>query len=122
MPQILLERLMAVIFSLLLADYTNSLHHNTNLYCSNHGYIRRYVTADGGATVTARGVCWATTANPNLTNSYTSDGTGTGVFTSSITGLTANTPYHVRAYATNIAGTAYGSDLQFTTLIYLHSV
>ena len=80
------------------------------------------VTADGGATVTAKGVCWSTTANPDITTSHTSDGTGIGVFTSSITGLTAVTLYHVRAYATNSVGTAYGSDLQFTTLATLPTV
>jgi hypothetical protein len=73
------------------------------------------VTADGGATVTARGVCWATTANPVATGNHTTDGTGTSVFTSSITGLTAGTVYHVRAYATNSVGTAYGGDSVFTT-------
>ena len=73
------------------------------------------VTADGGATVTARGVCWSTLANPTIAGSKTTDGTGTGVFTSNITGLTANTTYHIRAYATNSVGTAYGTDLTFTT-------
>jgi uncharacterized protein (TIGR02145 family) len=74
------------------------------------------VTADGGGTITSRGVCWATTANPTTTNSKTSDGTGTGLFTSSIAGLTPGTAYHVRAYATNSSGTAYGSEVTFTTL------
>jgi len=73
------------------------------------------VSSDGGATVIVRGVCWATTANPTTSNSHTTDGTGTGTYTSSITGLTASTLYHVRAYATNSVGTAYGSDLQFST-------
>jgi len=73
------------------------------------------VTSDGGASVTVRGVCWATTANPVATGNHTSDGTGTGTFTSSITGLTAGTLYHYRAYATNSVGTGYGSDLTFTT-------
>jgi len=73
------------------------------------------VTSDGGGTVTARGVCWGTSANPTLANNYTANGTGTGTFASSITGLTANTTYHVRAYATNAAGTAYGLDQNFTT-------
>ncbi len=74
------------------------------------------VTASGGSTVTARGVCWSTSANPTLSNSFTSDGTGTGTFTSSITGLTLGTTYHVRAYATNTNGTSYGADSTFTTL------
>lgn len=73
------------------------------------------ITADGGASITARGVCWGTSANPVVTGSHTTDGTGTGIFTSSITGLTAGTIYHVRAYATNTVGTAYGGDSSFTT-------
>ena len=73
------------------------------------------ITADGGGAVTARGTCWSTTLNPTITNSKTTDGTGTGVFTSSLTGLSPNTLYHIRAYATNSGGTAYGNDLTFTT-------
>ena len=74
------------------------------------------VTADGGATVTVRGVCWSTSQNPTISDAHTSDGTGTGSFTSSITGLTANTIYYARAYATNSAGTAYGNEVSFTTI------
>lgn len=73
------------------------------------------VSSIGGSAVTARGVCWATTANPTIANSLTTDGSGLGTYTSSITGLIANTLYHVRAYATNSSGTAYGSDVSFTT-------
>ena len=74
------------------------------------------ITLDGGATVTARGVCWSTTANPSVSlTTKTSDATGTGVYVSNITGLTGGTQYHVRAYATNSAGTGYGSDVTFTT-------
>ena len=74
------------------------------------------VTSDGCSTVTARGVCWSTSANPTIADSHTTDGTGTGAFTSSITGLTNNTTYHVRAYATNAVGTSYGPDVYATTL------
>lgn len=74
------------------------------------------VTSDGGSAVTARGVCWSTSANPTIVDSITSDGTGTGVFSSSITGLLPATTYHVRAYATNVVGTGYGADVSFTTL------
>ena len=69
----------------------------------------------GGASITGRGFCWSTTANPTLSNSLTSDGTGTGSYVSNLTGLLPGTTYHVRAYAANSAGTAYGSDLTFTT-------
>ncbi|MCX6269128.1 MAG: T9SS type A sorting domain-containing protein [Bacteroidetes bacterium] len=74
------------------------------------------VTADGGATVTARGSCWSTSHNPAIAGSQTTDGGGTGVFTSAVSGLTENTTYYIRAYATNSAGTAYGNELSFTTL------
>ena len=74
------------------------------------------VTADGGANVTARGVCWSTLENPTIADDTTEDGTGTGVFTSNMSGLTAATPYYVRAYATNSAGTAYGADVTFATV------
>lgn len=80
------------------------------------------VTGDGGTPVTARGVCWATTANPTVAGSHTTDGAGTGVFTSSITGLSSNTTYHVRAYATNSSGTYYGDDLTFTTLCGIYTL
>jgi hypothetical protein len=74
------------------------------------------VVTDGGATVTARGVCWSTVVDPTVAlSTKTTDGSGMGVFTSAITGLTANTTYHVRAYATNSVGTFYGGDSVFTT-------
>ena len=73
------------------------------------------ITSDGGATVTARGVCWSTNQNPTIADSKTTDGTSAGSFTSNITGLTAGTIYYVRAYATNSAGTGYGSAMSFTT-------
>lgn len=73
------------------------------------------VTSDGGATVIARGVCWSTSHNPTTSGSHTTNGSGTGSFTSSITGLSAGTTYYVRAYATNIEGTTYGSEVSFTT-------
>ncbi len=80
------------------------------------------ITNDGGAPITARGVCWATTANPVATGLHTTDGTGTGSFTSNITGLTPGATYHVRAYATNSFGTAYGADLQFNALAMVPTV
>ena len=75
------------------------------------------VTNNGGTAVTVRGVCWSTEANPSIADSHTTDGSGSGIFVSNITGLTAGTLYHVRAYATNSVGTAYGNDISFTTLV-----
>ncbi len=72
------------------------------------------ITSDGGAQVTARGVCWSTSQNPTINDNHTTNGSGTGSFTSNLTGLTKNTTYYVRAYATNAAGTAYGNQVSFT--------
>jgi len=72
------------------------------------------ITSDGWAAVTARGICWAATINPTISDSKTSNGSGTGNFTANITGLAPGSAYHVRAYATNSVGTAYGNDLSFT--------
>lgn len=71
--------------------------------------------SDGGTTITSRGVCWSTSSNPTLANNFTSDGTGIGTYSSSITGLTPSTTYYVRAYATNAVGTIYGNQQSFTT-------
>jgi hypothetical protein len=73
------------------------------------------VTSDGGAAINSRGVCWSPSPDPTTSDSCTSDGSGTGVFTSYISNLLQATTYHVRAFATNIAGTAYGSDVSFST-------
>jgi len=73
------------------------------------------VTSDGNATVIERGVVYAITQNPTTSNTKVANGTGTGSFTSNITGLTAGTTYYVRAYATNSQGTAYGSQETFNT-------
>ena len=74
------------------------------------------VTNDGGAEVTERGICWSTNENPTLNDSHVATGTGTGAFIAMMNGLGANTTYHVRAYATNEVGTAYGLDREFVTL------
>jgi hypothetical protein len=66
------------------------------------------IISDGGAAVTGRGICWSPNANPAITDSKTNDGKGRGQFVSTLSGLTAGSTYHVRAYASNSAGTAYG--------------
>lgn len=73
------------------------------------------VTSDGGATVTDRGIVWATTSNPTTSNTKVANGTGTGAFSATVTGLTSSSTIHVRAYAINSAGTSYGSDISFST-------
>ena len=75
------------------------------------------ITSNGGSSITARGVCWNTSTGPTTANSSSSDGTGTGSYSSTITGgLSSGTLYYVRAYATNTAGDAYGPEVTFYTL------
>lgn len=75
------------------------------------------ITSSGGSSVIQRGICWSNNNSvPTINNSYSTNGTGSGLFTVQISGLIANTTYFVRAYASNSYGTAYGNTLQFTTL------
>ena len=69
------------------------------------------VVASGGINVTARGICWSTAQNPTVADTKTTDGTGLGYYTSSMTGLVAGTTYYVRAYATNSIATNYGNQV-----------
>jgi uncharacterized protein (TIGR02145 family) len=73
------------------------------------------ISSNGGSVINARGVVWNTAPNPTISDNKTNDGTGSGNFNSSISGLTPNTLYYLRSYATNSVGTAYGNELSFTT-------
>jgi len=78
--------------------------------------VRGDVISEGSSTITEKGICWSTAANPLITNTKTNNGTGAGYFTSLISGLNDNTLYHYRAYATNQTGISYGEDFTFKTL------
>jgi len=80
------------------------------------------ITSDGGATITERGVCWAVTTDPEITDNKLSGGSGAGLFYQNINGLQALTKYYVRAYAVNSAGIAYGQSIAFTTLPHVPTV
>ena len=73
------------------------------------------ISYDGGAEITARGVCWGTSPDPTTNGFHTSDGVGSGNFVSNLTGLIVNTKYFVRSYATNTIGTQYGNEICFAT-------
>lgn len=74
------------------------------------------ITSDGGASVTARGVCWSNKTGPSTTlSTKTNDGTGIGLFVSSVGGLSSGTTYYIRSYATNSVGTTYSNEVSFTT-------
>ena len=74
------------------------------------------VTSDGGATVTERGVVYSTSQNPTTSSSKIVNGSGVGSFICNLSNLKPNSTYYVRAYATNSKGTAYGTQVAFTTL------
>ncbi len=80
------------------------------------------VTSPGSFPVTAKGVCWSEAMYPTLSDDKTSDGGGTGGFTSGLAGLNPGATYHARAYAANSAGTGYGSDKTFTLPMDLTTV
>lgn len=79
------------------------------------------ITSTGGAVITAKGICWSTGTTPTVSDNKTIDTGSKNSFISSITGLTANTTYYVRAYATNNVGTSYGNTQSFTTIPILFS-
>ena len=73
------------------------------------------VTDDGNAEVTERGIVYSKTQNPTTSNTKKRNGSGTGSFTCNLTDLQDGVTYYVRAYATNLKGTAYGEEKSFTT-------
>lgn len=90
---------------------TSSVSNITGTSASSGGNI----TSDGGAEITARGVCWDLTSEPTVSDSKTIDGVGIGQFVSTLNGLNGGSTYHIRAYGTNSVGTAYGEEITFST-------
>jgi len=76
------------------------------------------ISSDGGADITAKGICWSENINPTINSNKTSEGTGSEAFSSKMTGLKANTTYHVRAYVSNYLAEGYGQDITFKTHDY----
>lgn len=73
------------------------------------------VSAEGGAEVTERGVCWSLAHNPTINNNKKASGSGTGSYTCNLTNLNKNTKYYLKAYAINKYGVSYGEEISFTT-------
>jgi hypothetical protein len=75
------------------------------------------VSATGGAPILAQGICYSTHPNSTLTDGGVISGSTASTFVSSAIGLLSLTTYYLRAYATNLAGTAYGNEVSFKTII-----
>ena len=93
---------------------TVSTNYVTNI-SSNSALVSGSVYFEGSSSVTSRGICWSNSPTPTILDNFSTEGIGMGGFFSQITGLSPNTTYYVRAYATNNAGTGYGNELSFTT-------
>jgi hypothetical protein len=92
---------------------------SVTLITSISASVASNITSDGGGTISARGICWSTSANPTTSDRKTqyTGGEGESYVDKILPGmLQSNTVYHVRAYVTNESGTSYGSDVSFTTL------
>ena len=89
---------------------------NSTEITTNSAKIRGNVTDDGGGSVTARGIAYTTSQNPTTADNTVTAGSGTGSFTTDLSGLSPGATYYVRAFATNSAGTAYGNQVTFSTI------
>ena len=108
------NRVLAAQFALLITEptvITGEVTDITQTTAKGSGEVNN----DGGAAVTERGLCWSTSHNPTVLGNHATSGTGIGTFSVDMSGLSANTKYYVRAYATNSEGTAYGDEVEFTT-------
>ena len=82
-------------------------------FSANSGGI---INSDLINSVTTRGICWSPSANPDILDNITTDGDGTGVFSSSITGLKSNSTNYLHAYAINSSGVYYGNEMTIKTM------
>ena len=87
-------------------DSTGSIGGNTATAYGN-------ILNDGGKTITRRGFCWGTSANPTLSNSFSENGSGHGTFNGSLSGLSPSTPYYLRAYAGTETEVWYCNEISF---------
>ncbi|MBK9358857.1 MAG: PKD domain-containing protein [Bacteroidales bacterium] len=83
---------------------------------SNSAVVGGFISSDGGATITERGVCYSSVnQNPLVSDSVYKDGAGTGNYQFNLSDLDSETTYYLRAYALNSKGTGYGNPVSFTT-------
>jgi hypothetical protein len=82
---------------------------------SDGALVRAEVISSGTSAITQRGVCYGLSQNPDLTGMSTTEDGFSGEFTSALEGLSPDTEYFVRAYASNNSGVTYGNELNFST-------
>jgi uncharacterized protein (TIGR02145 family) len=82
---------------------------------NNSATVGGIIHNDGGSPVLQKGVCYSNTPNPTLANTFTNNGSGDNLFTTTLNNLQQGTTYYYRAYATNSKGTGYGEEYSFTT-------
>ncbi len=73
------------------------------------------ITFQDGQAITSQGVCYGMSPHPTISNNVPNVGGNSMAFSAALSGLTANTTYYARAFATNATGTGYGQDVTFTT-------
>ncbi|NCA77506.1 MAG: hypothetical protein EOM90_14330 [Alphaproteobacteria bacterium] len=103
-------------FSTLIADYPTVTTISVSSIYDNSAVCGGIVVSNGGANITEQGICWSKNQNPTINDFHTSDENGWSSFECKITNLEPSTQYYVRSYATNITGTGYGNEVNFTTL------
>lgn len=79
-------------------------------------YVEGEVQSEGVTAVVETGICWAVGVTPNIDDHQKMAlSTGLGTYSGTITGLRGGLTYHIRAYATNDAGTTYGNVIKTIT-------
>jgi len=97
---------------------TNQISNITFSGCTIGGNI----TSDGGGIILEKGIVYSTSANPTILNNKLVSSNSANSYTLVLGGLTDNTTYYIRAFATNSKGTNYGDQQVLTTLKNLTSI
>ena len=116
------EQSFSLIVSGITSDYpvvqTDSVYNITQTSAD----VDAETTENGGSAITARGIVYSYNTAPTLNDSVIYSGSGLGSYSVSMSNLDSDTTYHVRAFATNSAGTSYGNTIEFKTDNYLPDV
>ena len=76
-------------------------------------FFTAVVQSDGE--IQSRGICWSTSMNPTINGNKTIEGSGSGTFTSTVSGLDKGVVYYARPYVFNQYGVFYGDEVTFKT-------